>query len=144
MLFECGPVAVGGSSTASLSLKAPDALLSQEPLVGRQVGTGISHPPPPRRLCRLNPVITFGSGERGLGRFASVAAVVLVEGQAVLPGSCHHLGVGLQLLGPGQGFGPVDPPRVCVGHVQLPTHWVGGQVVAMRWVVAAFKKTTGL
>lgn len=46
MLFECGPVAVGGSSTASLSLKAPDALLSQEPLVGRQVGTGISHSPP--------------------------------------------------------------------------------------------------
>lgn len=80
---------------------------------------------------------TFGSGQRGLGGFASVSAVVLVEGQAVLAGAGHHLSVGLQIFGPGQGSGSVDPAGVGVGHVELSAHWVGGQVVAVGRVVAA-------
>jgi len=80
---------------------------------------------------------TFGSGEKGLRGFAAVAAVVLVEGQAVLPGPRHHLGVGLQLLGAGQGLGSVDPPGVRVRHVQLSAHRIGRQVIPVCRVVTA-------
>ncbi|KAG7255307.1 hypothetical protein CRUP_020193 [Coryphaenoides rupestris] len=68
---------------------------------------------------------TFGSSERGFGGFPTVATVVLVEGEAVLPGPGHHLGVGLQLLGPSQDLGPVDPPGVGVGHEELARDRVG-------------------
>lgn len=85
---------------------------------------------------------TFGSGEGGLRSFPAVAAVVLIEGQTVLSGSCHHLGVGLQLLGSAQDPGSVDAPGVCVRHVQLAAYRVSCQVIPVGWVVAAFKEIT--
>ena len=63
--------------------------------------------------------------------------MVLVEGQAVLPGAHHHLRVGRQLLGAPRDPRPVDPPGVGVGDVELARHRVGGQVVAVGGVVAA-------
>lgn len=86
-----------------------------------------------------NLVVTFGSSERSLWSFASIAAVVLIKGQTVLPGPCHHFGVWLEVLGPAQGFGSVDLPGVRVWHVQLASNRISGQVISVRRVVAAFK-----
>lgn len=70
--------------------------------------------------------------------------MVLVKGQAVLAGSRDHLGVRRQVLASRQGFRSVDPPGVCVRHVQLAAHRIGRQVVPVRRVVTAFKTITQL
>lgn len=82
---------------------------------------------------------TFGAGEGRLGSLAAVATVVFVKGQTVLASPRHHVSVGLQVLGAGQALGPVDLAGVCVRHVQLTSHRIGCQVVAVRRVVTAFK-----
>jgi hypothetical protein len=83
---------------------------------------------------------TFWPSEQGLRGLAPIPTVGLVKGQTVLPGPCHHLRVTLQFLDPRQDLGPVDPPRVGVGHIQLPSHWVGGQVIAVSRVVTRIEE----
>lgn len=103
----------------------------------------IYHCVPTPLLSTTTPLIlndTFGSSEGGLRSFSSVSTMVLVKGQAVFTGPCHHLRVGLQLLGSAQDFQPVDSPGVGVWHVQLAGHWIGCQVISVCWVVAVLKK----
>lgn len=41
-----------------------------------------------------------------------------------------------EVTGAAKHLWAVDSSRVGVRHIQLPCYWVGGQVVAVSWVVA--------
>lgn len=83
---------------------------------------------------------TFGTCEWRLGSLAPVTTVVFIEGQTMLASPGHHVSVGLQVFGASQALGSVDFSGVCVRHVQLTSHGIGCQVVAVCRVVTAIKK----
>lgn len=84
--------------------------------------------------------LTPGVTERCFSGLASIAALVWVEGCALLPAASHHLHVPAEIFRFSQSLQAVQLPAACVRQVERLVHRIHRQVVLMSRTGAEGKK----
>ncbi len=76
-------------------------------------------------------ILTPGVTERRFSGLASIAALVRVEGCALLPAASHHLHVPAEIFGFSQSLQTVQLPAASIRQVERLAHRIHRQVVLM-------------